>query len=621
MVRLKRTKHGDQHFYVMAGISSGTQQIGKEGIAWLEKRSYHLPAPGGWVTLDLGDYQYLKKYLSTKGVIYTRRSDQPLRLLSSNEAETEKYGPPLLLRMASDNSRSWTLLLKLDKWEEDARNTLLDNKAAAVGCWTPSETNGELLFSSLRLIMALDPTCWPKVAPQTGPYTLYWQDSQSNYFLLQEATPSKGLKEGWQGNVFCKFEKNQLPDTWERCLPGGSITLTRCQELYWLAQSDYKPEWPEKEQRIRETKLGWQLWRLQTNAEKTSWEAIFQWLSYRQLRLTYPSWRIHVLNPLSVLTDLWSIHMPDQPLLVRCDPPTENRQTHASLSLIPYLDSPESNLPFSLEQSHALSENQVNYLCFPSPTPGYKYRIQVTGEASGQPILAQIVPPPTGQPSWLRGLRCTLTTSGKQHVLEAFAAESHSESQGYQFQVPDDFSLKEMAELNWSWQPSEIPCTLHWEFRSSQGALCSDKSMPSTVSEMNNLWKMKVWSTIEESQWATFMLDAASFGSIRLKLLLKPESIVHKAWWTDTRYVADFFWLSRVADQETIEARRVISPALQQTLRYLCQPAMPPALQRALMRLSSHRNMPTWAYLRLQALLADLCPNHGIKPNNQKIAD
>jgi hypothetical protein len=615
MARLKRTKDGD-HIYIKAGRSKGTQQIQAEGIAWLEEKGYSIPSSGDGIQLDSGGYQYLRdhEYLHTKGEgkTHAQYSDQTLPLITSDQAATYG-GPSLLLQMAGDTSGNWTLRLKLDEWEEGARNILLHNKAVEVGRWTISETTGEQYFSSLRLQGMPDLTPWLEVTPQTDLYSLYYKDHHSKYFKLTEATPAPGLQDGWQGNVFCPFKKGQLAYTWERCLPGKSISPTHCQELYWLAPSKYEPEWPGTEQRVGEAKRGWQLWRLQISSEEVSWEALSQWLSYRQIRLSYPAWRLRILNPLSsVLATSWSLFMPEQPLLVRCEPPSENKQTHASLSLASYPNAARSRT----ENEIVLAPNQVNYCFFPPLASGQQYRMQPRGEAGGQPIQAQLISSLPEYPSWLQGLSCTLTASGKQQVLAAFSNEQQPQPQIYQFQVPDDFSLEELAELHWSWQPSAIPCTLRWEYLAPDGTISHDKSVPlATNNALNALWQSEWQRTLAQSWWIILTLDAASFGSISLKLQLKPEKVAaYQAWWTNTHYAADFFWLDRMANQKIGTGQRAISPTVQQALQQLCQPDMPASLQHILMRLSSRQTMPLWVHLRLQQLLANVCPDSVLHP-------
>jgi len=135
MAQLRRTIGDDQHLYIKVGPSIGTKQVKKAGEAWLEKHGYSFPSPGGWVKLDLGDYRYLNDndYLFVKGEDYTKSSGQPLFLLLL-PPEAVKYGAPLLLQLAdtlsiaNDDTESWTLMLKLDEWEEGARDALLQKR-------------------------------------------------------------------------------------------------------------------------------------------------------------------------------------------------------------------------------------------------------------------------------------------------------------------------------------------------------------------------------------------------------------------------------------------------------------------------------------------------------------
>ena len=649
MAQLRRTTGDDQHLYIKVGPSIGTKQVKKGGEAWLEKHGYSFPSPGGWVKLDLGDYRYLNDndYLFVKGEDYTKSPGLPL-FLSLLPPEAVKYGAPLLLQLAdtlsiaNDDTESWTLMLKLDEWEEGARDALLQKKAVAVGCYVPLETR-DSIFSSISLRQILNAEYWPEVAPQTNAYTLYWQDSELyqqnslSSYPLKEATPSAGLKAGWQGNVFFRFKGNGLTNTWKRYLPGMSISATTFHECYWIAQSDQKPEptWPGKVQRIGQVNQGWQLWHLQTMQE-TPLDDVAGWLSHRQIHLVYPTWRLRLLNPLSIVSERKYTGVPSQRLLVRCDPPTqqtENGQANAFLSLTTYPKStfPERRLPGSPTRSQHLLHDHENYLHAPAPPSNQKYLIRVSGEANGQSIWVQSTPLTTRQPTWLQGLHCILTTGDLQHKLEAFSLKPHESPYLYQLRVPGDFSLEELAQANWDYHPSDIPCSLHWEYLSPQGELCLGKREPILAgSALTNWWQTYIWPNVAESLWVKLTLDAASFGNINLMLVLKPEpvskqdlqstphlptiqeierspaGVVNQAWWTNAHYTANFFWMSRIVEREVTQVRQVVPPTLSKTLQQLCVPDMPAALKSALMLLATRRSMPVWICFRLQTLLADL---------------
>ena len=335
-----------------------------------------------------------------------------------------------------------------------------------------------------------------------------------------------------------------------------------------------------------------------------------RWLWYHQIKLIYPKWHLRLLNPLSFSTSHQYYCGPGQPLLLRCDPPTtqlENNQMHAFLSLSKSSNRSSRQLVSALAQSSALNKNEVSYLCCWVSDSHQEYLIRTQGEASQQPLSIHISSQPTARPVWLHGLRCSLTTTKRQHVLDAFSTELHQEAPLYQFRVPDDFSLEELASMTWSWQPSEIPCSLRWEYLSPQGSSCQDANTAILKdSTLNMYWQDRIWPTICGRSWVQFTLDAASFGSISLKLILKPALIANQAWWIDTYYLTNFLWLSNFVEQEATNTQQVLSPALRKILLQLCQPDMPSTLKSALLRLSSCRSMPTWVHTRLRKLLADL---------------
>lgn len=637
MAQLRRTIDGDQHFYIKVGPSIGTKQITKDGLIWLKKHNYSFPSPGGWVQLDLGDYRYLEKqnYLYTKGEISTESFTQPLNLLP---LETAHYGAPLLLQLddiylENPQNADWILILKLDEWEQSARDELLQNQAVAVGCYTLLDGAFQRAFSSVSLQQIHRPDYWPEVAPQMSDYTLYWQsdelyqeNSQSSH-PLKQATPPAGLKTGWQGNVFFRFENGGLTNTWKRYLPNMSISATavhKWNECYWLAQSHLRPEppWPGKAQLIGKVKQGWQLWRLQTVPE-TNLEDMADWLNYRQIRLIYPQWRLRLLNPLSVDgPEHQSTCIPGQPLLIRCDPSTqhtENGHANVILSLTPYVKGtntlPDRQLAGSPARSQPLSHNGENYLCAPIPPSDQKYRISLSGEASGLSMWVQTAPLTIRQPTWLHGLHTTVLIADKPYFFEAFNTFPRSAS--YRLVVEKDFSLHELAQASWQYQPSGIPCSLRWKYLSPQKNVLEDKVEGlSTGDKLTDWWQTSIWPEVAASPWVILTLDASSFGTICLHLVLQPESATsedslistgkQQIWWTNGAYATHFLWLSSIAANESGQAQKVVSLSFSRALEQLCEPGTPGPLKKALRSLAERRSLPAWIYLRLQSLLADL---------------
>jgi hypothetical protein len=235
--------------------------------------------------------------------------------------------------------------------------------------------------------------------------------------------------------------------------------------------------------------------------------------------------------------------------------------------------------------------------------------------------------------------------AGKQHIIKAFIDEPIAKPYSYQLSVHENFSLEQLERATWSYQPSGIPCSLSWEYLSSQGECCQVKGASMlTDNALTTWWQTYIWPTVAESPWVKLTLDAASFGNITLRLILKsapaPEqelrsdsdlstvseqklknnansseiqksekssvSSTNQAWWANPYYTANFFWLCRMAEQEITQVQQVISLGLSQALEQLCVPDMPGTLKNALMLLATSRSMPVWIYLRLQVLLVDL---------------
>ncbi len=138
----------------MGGQSVGTWQIYESGIAWLKQRGYTLPQSGGFVQLDATVFRYLKgqNYLYIKGIDFSRNqaSDIPALVTALPVAEPASHGPDLLLQIADDaqkphaNLAPWQLIIQLDKWEEQAKNEILqlvEKKIGAVGYLVLGEDN------------------------------------------------------------------------------------------------------------------------------------------------------------------------------------------------------------------------------------------------------------------------------------------------------------------------------------------------------------------------------------------------------------------------------------------------------------------------------------------------
>jgi hypothetical protein len=647
MAQLRCAISGDHHFFIIAGRSKGVWQIEAAGIAWLKKKGYSLPRPGGWVPLDRGDYRYLDRqgYLYIKGEEHYIKGEEHLKFpaLRLVAPETAHHGPPLLLQLADnyqDASYSvpWRLILRLDEWEENVRDVLLREHATDVGYYTSSE-NGEWFFSNMSLQKAHDAGYWPDVAPRKDDYMLCWQRGEVIKHL-KEATPTAGLKAGWQGNIFFRFSGSDLPNTWKRYLPGMSISASNFQDFYWLAESNEKPEpdWPGEAQRVGPPNRGWQLWHLQKTPD-TDIEDLIEWFWYRQIHLNYPTWRLHLLNPFSRLAGRGYNCVPGQQLLVRCDPPIRpagKQTTNVHLSLTQYPKGAQRPLAGSPVRSQPLVPHSENYLRVPAPPADREYRLFLDGEASGSSLWVRTTPLSTRQPIWLHGLRCSLAIAGKERTVSAFSKEPTNAP--YVLSVHKDFSPDQLAEMIWSYRPSGIPCSLHWKYLASDEKPCQGSTTVQTDHALTNWWQTYIWPAVAESSWVRLTLDAASFGRITLCLILKKQELENcsnlpadsersldagavssktsefekvstgvkqKAWWADTRYTAAFFWLSRMAHQEADSAHQTISPELSHALEQLYVPGIPTPLKNALELLTTNQYLPIWIAARLRALLAE----------------
>ncbi len=434
------------------------------------------------------------------------------------------------------------------------------------------------------------------------PWTLRIRSRQDGLFLLCGVHEASGLRDDWQGNVFFAYEHAELTNAWQRRLPNSSVPLNNSQEVYWLAKKEYEPEWPGWEQRVGDTKDDWQLWHLCIKTDIAPLEIVAQWLTYRSIQLIYPQWRLRALS-----TPGFSFPITDgdttEYVLLRCDPPNQRREDEdARVSLQGMLSSTATTGDKSAIESLLLSNDGVNYLLFSVPDVEQEYCIRVKGEANGQPLyLRKYV---QGQQEWLQGLCCMLTTASIQYTLDAFVGEQDRSKSPYEFSVPDAFSLNELVDLNWDWQPSDIPCSLQWKYPSLAGKMCQGTTPSVSPNTLNMLWQEQVWPEVSQSSWVQFTLDAAAFGNVSLKVVLKPEMTTSQTWRNQSHYETTLLWLGRQAMQDTPGPQQSVPPTLRKALQQFDWPAMPPELKSVLQFLSSRHHLPTWIVVRLQYLLA-----------------
>jgi hypothetical protein len=128
-----------------------------------------------------------------------------------------------------------------------------------------------------------------------------------------------------------------------------------------------------------------------------------------------------------------------------------------------------------------------------------------------------------------------------------------------------------------------------------------------TASSLTALWQNHIWDKVQDSPWVKLTLDAGSFGRIVVKFQLKLEAIPQlETWWTNEETVTTLLWLSQSAQFTRKGMSYPLSPALQITLKQLCQPDVPAHITAALLRLSSYKSISSWAYVRLQTLFAEI---------------
>lgn len=609
MATLQRNKN-DDHFFIRVSPSEGTKQIIDEGVNWLLKQGYRL-SPGGKVSLPTSDYRYLddKGYLYIEGIFYDKQETSERTLFDD---DIEREGPSLLLKLNKDHDPSkgidvpWTLIIKLDELEEQAQRELNHKGATAITIGSPTSP---YRIPDLRGLQ--DANRWPKVSPQLTPYNIYYRNSQNQIFQLTKSIPTQGLQGGWRGNIFLRFEHPQLANTWRRSRVDEQISIDTGKEFYWIAQSGQDPEeWPGTYQSIGPVNQDWQLWHLQTETLDDSWEAIQQWLRYRQIRLTYPTWHLRIINPFHVVKDHHYVYSSEQKLLLQCDPPDQqsgNTPAHTALSLIPLQNSfPRKQVPVSF-QSNVFQHNQSNYFYTPTLTIGQEYRIRLQGEATGSAISTHISPLSTTHPSWLRGLSCTLLGSNAQYTFCAFSNIPEA-MQSFNLRVPKDFSLEDLSKLAWKLEPTEIPCSLTWDYSALPG---EPHHSPTTISlsenNLNSWWQMKIWPAIADRSWARITVDAGSFGKIVLRLDLKPERVVDDLWWRDEQLSALFIWLSNTGEKDQALHKNPVLPTLRDTLLQLGRSHdLPPALANAFIRLAMRSHIPAWMQARLQIVVSKI---------------
>lgn len=606
MATLGRTKR-DGHFFILLGPSKGTRQITDEGINWLLQQGYQL-LPGEHVQLHRGDFLYLgtKGYLYIKGIDYNGELSE----ISSPEHKAEKEGLPLLLKLSphsrstSDSNIPWELTLQFDALEDHTLKELREKQAKSITTTLSDRASHLLNIQCLR-----EARFWPPVPPQSSPYYIYCYSYQNKLFSLQTALPTQGLQKGWRGNIFLRLNHPQFTNTWRRSHIDEQVSFDIVKEFYWIAQSGQDPEdWPDLAQRVGTAYQNWQLWQLQIKTPD-NWEAIQHWFSYRLVRLTFPTWRLRVLSPFYGIQEYHTISSSEHTLLLQCDPPDQasaNASSPTSLVLTSRQASSSWRPTATPLKSDTLQWNQRNYFLTPSLLYGHEYSLRFVGEITGPSLSTQINPPSKTQPVWLRGLRCTLTSSHTQYQFYAFE-DTPQPQQSYHLHVTKDFSLDDFSKLTWRIEPAEIPYSFTWDYDISRGEICHCPPATSLLeSTLNTWWQEHIWPALTKSPWARITIDATSFGQIVLILDLKSEQLEDIFWEPDEQLSATFIWLSNIIEAGMTQQKSPVPLSLRKTLLQLsCSPNLSPILANAFRRLALYNHMPTWVQVRLQIALAE----------------
>lgn len=626
MARLKRSVL-DGHLFILAGQSQGTWQVGEKGEQWLRQNHYAIPTEYNDVVIDAGTFSYLKDrdYLFIHGTEYDHNGWDAIE----QELVRVFRGLPMILQLKERQNSAWELYLDLSEMNEAVWDELRGHHADMITATSAAPMSRRLIFYADGLL---------RVYPFPHPYQIFSSNSDKSKQLLQQAPETPGLNDNWQGNIF--LERATQAGAWQRRVPDTTVSFSG--ELLWLAKSTCNLDWPGQAEKIGDTHIGWQLWRLTLNENMpTSWESIQNWFKYRSIDVVPFRQRLEIVSLPSVIAEDGQYTIESgKSIWIACHPPTIQTQgifREIALSAEQKaLTEGNSNSPPKYISASSPAD-RINYFRWSADQPA-DYRIRVQGDASAEPLHIKVASLPDIQPAWLRGLSCTVTTDEDQQTLSAFSDKEDSGNAPF---IMDQLTQEELARLNWAYEPAGLPISITWFSTTSASQL-----RPGTVyfaqsaEELTWYWNEKICPALSLDTQVTLMLDASSFGSIRLTIALpqqqeaevvlpqeqqveamfpqqevadaelpEEQEQIETTLWINERVSAQFAWLSRIISGKHDQKFLLMPMPAELRERLFELSAQAEGMSSpgpALEKLASAHLIPAWVLFRLQTLVAEL---------------
>ena len=617
----------DGHLFILAGQSQGTWQVGEKGEQWLRQNHYSIPNEDEYVDIDAGTFSYLKDrdYLFIYGKEYDRNGWDAIE----QELAHVFRGLPMILQLKERQESAWELYLELSELNEAVWDELRRHHTDMITATNASPVSRRLNFYAGGLL---------RIYPFPHSYQIFSSNSDNNKQLLQQAPETPGLNDNWQGNIF--LERTTQVGAWQRRVPDTTVSFSG--ELLWLMKLAHNLDWPGQAEKIGNTQIGWQLWRLTVGENvPTSWESIQNWFKYRSIDVVPFRQRLEIVSLPSIVTEggQYTIE-PGKSIWIACHPPTRQTQgifRQIALSAEQIALTTSSSNPPPKYISASSPADRINYFRWSADQPA-DYRIRIQGDASAEPLHIKVASHPNIQPAWLHGLSCTVTTDEDQQTLYAFNDVCDSGDAPF---IMDQLTQEELARLDWTYEPAGLPISITWfSTTSASQQRPGNVYFAQSAEELTWYWNEKICPALTLDTQGKLVLDANSFGSITLIIVVPQQQAaevalpqeqqvedilpqqeiadaelpeeqvqVETTLWINERLSAQFVWLSRIIAGK-YRQMPLLTPMperlRERLLELSAQSNVAPPLGSALEKLASAYLIPAWTLFRLQTLIAEV---------------
>ncbi|MGH2498464.1 MAG: hypothetical protein ACRDIV_27535 [Ktedonobacteraceae bacterium] len=171
-------------------------------------------------------------------------------------------------------------------------------------------------------------------------------------------------------------------------------TVSFSGELLWLAKLPCNLDWPGQAEKIGNTQIGWQLWRLTVSENMPiSWESIQNWFKYRSIDVIPFRQRLEIVSIPSIIMENGQYTIePGKSIWIACHPPSLQTQgifREIALSAEQINSNADLSTHLSKSVSASRSADHINYFRWSAGQAG-DYRIRVQGDASAKPLHIRV---------------------------------------------------------------------------------------------------------------------------------------------------------------------------------------------------------------------------------------